>query len=113
MRGKNKYALLLLFLLAGQLFHAQGDVHEFRKEQSYRLLLNNDETITGVVIEEDQDFVTIEKRPSFATVQIRKNTIISATLLASQQGVLEDPLGENPHADMYLVSSSVLPFEKG
>src|SRR5689334_20096397 len=113
MRGKNKYTSIFFFLCLAFFAKAQDASHALIKEQNYRFQLNNDEVITGIVIDEDKDFVTVEKRPSFATVQIRKSTIVNAKRISIQESLTEDPLGENPHSDMYLVSSSVLPFKKG
>jgi hypothetical protein len=112
MQGKNKYrsAIFLLLLLSSVVVTAQQDTLTIGR--NYKLLLNNDEVVTGFYTGSDKDYVILEMRPSFTEVFVRRNTIVKVTPVTARDAAAEDPLGENPHADMYLVSSAVLPFQK-
>ena len=76
----------------------------------YRIELNTGETVIGFVVSLNDEWITIEKRPTLKRTEIRRSTIRSAEKISPRESVAEDVFGENPHAESYMLGSSALPF---
>jgi hypothetical protein len=67
----------------------------------------------GFVVGETTNFLNLENRSLHESSEIRKSEIISMKLFSDRQSYEADVLGENYHAQNYLLASSTFLFDEG
>ena len=113
-----KRIILLLTILFALRSAAQQDsalVHPpsvYRQGVEYIFVSKSGEKYTGVVIEENPEFVTIVNRETKERTDLRKTEIARFSRVADES--LRDlQFGENPHHRDYLISTSAFLFKPG
>lgn len=66
---------------------------------------------SGFVVKETKDFITLEYRSTQDRMDIRKSEILSYKVLSQRENKVADVLGENEHADAYILASSAFLFD--
>ena len=85
----------------------------FKRGVKYQIKTNIGTVHSGFVVNETKEFITLEYRSTQDRLEIRKSEILSFKVMSQKENKVEDALGENPHADSYILSSTAFPFEAG
>lgn len=114
-----KQLLLLLFFFSLSfpvLGQNSGDsaavfTPEFKPGVKYLIKTNIGTVHSGFVVKETKDFITLEYRSTQDRMDIRKSEILSYKVLSQRENKVADVLGENEHADAYILASSAFLFD--
>jgi hypothetical protein len=109
---------LAIAIILFSVFHAgsQSDTTgwhpQFRNGMNYVVTTSSGTLYRGIVVNEQQNLVTLEDRVTHERWQVMKSDVVSARIVRTRER-LPDAFGENPHAGSYLLSDAAFPFDEG
>jgi hypothetical protein len=85
---------------------------KFRRGVNYVIKMKNGETYTGFIVEDTRYTIGIEDRNLRRRYDLQRSEILDARVFSTRQ-IYDNILGENDHADAYMLTSSTFLFHEG
>jgi hypothetical protein len=79
----------------------------------YVIKTKSGQAFIGFIVGETIDFLNVENRTLHESYELRKSEIVSIKLFSDRKSYEADVLGENYHAQNYLLASSAFLFDEG
>jgi hypothetical protein len=87
--------------------------YSYKHGLKYVLKTKSGQVFIGFIVGETTDFLNVENRTLRESYELRKSEIASIKLFSDRKSYEADVLGENYHAQNYLLASSAFLFDEG
>lgn len=85
----------------------------YRHGINYQFITSTGAVFYGFVTNETAHYVTVENRDNHEVYELKRSEIVSAKRHSDRQSYAGEVLGENPHADSYMMTQSAFLFREG